>query len=151
MLTDKIKDLRLQIDETARLCISPLDKPSNLMIRCQTELFMSKAWLGKLLGCYDVPTPYQNEGKRKEVKDIEPTADVKQPEALSKDVTPIEKIDILRGRIKDIADSIKNLELHRGTWEANVSRTNAFTHISQARFNLGFELERIREEAGKKK
>lgn len=123
--------------------------------RCYDSLIFAKAHLGKVLGVLNVETPYKNDGNRKTVKDIEKTADKASlsPNQWSGDPTHIEKVDFLRQRIKDIAPKIDITDDRHTLWQQiNVTpRTmhfifNAFNHLTEARFWLGFELERIREE-----
>lgn len=132
--------------------------------RAVQSLLMAKAWFGKLLGAQAAPTPYQNDGKRKEVSDIEPTADTWVEAAGltgDKDGNPldalqlgttiivfyewvkkshIEKVDFLRQEIQSV---IKE-------WQGEMSPLDppilhqALVHLIEARFHLGFELERIR-------
>lgn len=149
-MINKIKTLRISADEASKLCLSIATEKSVLLTRASTEILLGKAWLGKLLGNYNVDSPYSKDGSRKTVEDIEPTAESSIPQDWDKSFNYIQRVDQLRQYLSMLSEDIKNLELGRGTWEANVARTNAFVHICQARFNLGFELERLREEDIKK-
>ena len=106
--------------------------------------------------CNWVRTPYINDGKRKTVEDIEPAADVNKEvkignaywETLSGwgDKNHIEKVDWLRTEIENVLIEIRfigDLGLS-GTTYSNTFISNVTTHLSEARFWLGFELERIK-------
>jgi len=117
------------------------------------SLYLAKAWLGKILGELGETTPYANDGQRKTVKDIEPTAD--QQWNLEKNEvwntayewskkSHIEKVDWLREQIKDIIDNTEDfsetidyIELEQGF---------VYKYLCEARFWLGFELERLKNE-----
>jgi hypothetical protein len=117
------------------------------------SLYLAKAWLGKLLGELGTATPYVNDGKRKEVKDIEPTQDVHKgiPHLLEKgnwntEYNHIEKVDWLRTEIEKIIVDLTKWYTHTPTptREFAIARTNSYTHLCEARFQLGFELERLK-------
>jgi DNA polymerase II large subunit len=124
------------------------------------SLILAKAWLGKILGKLEAESPYPKDGTRKTVDDIEPTADVNNEvpfgdrvgETLFRDKNRIEKVDWLRQEIQkivNITDPYREYE-NNLIWE-NMSTVgmaylfNANRHLSEARFWLGFELQRIRE------
>lgn len=123
------------------------------------SLILAKAWLGKILGELGNPTPYQNDGKRKDVKDIEPTADrtyTNYSEKLAEQnldwskMSHIEKVDWLRQEIQHKIHLVEqSIFVEKPTREFAISRTNVYNHLSEARFWLGFELQRIREEQTK--
>lgn len=132
------------------------------------SLILAKAWLGKVLEELGSETPYANDGNRKEVSDIEPAADKADmyknvqggsqvPSASGELVlnfhkkTHIEKVDWLREEIKNLIEN-KLLVLNgppSTTRELAIARTNSYNHLCEARFWLGFELGRIRDESGK--
>ena len=183
-MEQKIKELRLEIDGVGQLVKDlkgmklPLGKiasgkenkdygamvSSPETIKCYDSLRFAKAHLGKVLGLLNVDTPYKNDGKRKTVDDIEPTADKNNMAEVNNGklaieefnkICPshIEKVDFLRQRIKDIASKIDVTDVGHPLWTMitqNPSSVhfifNAFNHLTEARFDLGFELERIREE-----
>jgi hypothetical protein len=119
----------------------------------------------------DNTTPYANDGNRKTVEDIEPTAD-KGPS--KKDFDPdsskdkwgithpviqnieypdgcfwnllnhIEKVDYLRQEINKCVDLLPWELLQKSNIEIQVN--NCYTHLSEARFWLGWELSRLRDE-----
>lgn len=122
------------------------------------SLLLAKAWLGKILGELGTETPYKNDGKRKTVEDIEEATDINKESVFGDEVdnTPfrdknhIEKVDWLRQEIKYIADTILEMEqgkLNSRIWTEYMHELKMFCYqyISEARFWLGFELQRIRE------
>jgi len=128
------------------------------------SLIYAKAWLGKLLGELGEQTPYANDGKRNNVDDIEPAADthhqINQTHVLGKEkglipeeyllsFNHIQKVDWLRQEIEKIVIEVKQIGnapnppmLNR---EISIARTNAYNHLTEARFALGFELYRIKQ------
>lgn len=136
------------------------------------SLILAKAWLGKVLEELGSETPYANDGNRKEVSDIEPAAD-KFPQKTIEgrpafpdlyggtgknptskiwiELTHIEKVDWLREEIKNLIDFIIKFYSHSQppSREFAIARTNSYNHLCEARFWLGFELGRIRDESGK--
>jgi hypothetical protein len=134
------------------------------------SLYLAKAWLGKVLGELGTESPYVNDGNRKDVTDIEPAADVNNEVpfgdsegSLWRDKNHIEKVDWLRSSIEEIIKEVK--EIPTGSNQAGVNpdntssikfvpfsrefaiaRTNCYTHLCEARFWLGFELERVKNE-----
>ncbi len=146
---EEIKNLRLSIDRVAQLVkVLPEEKiaggafylRSNEVDSCYKSLLLAKAWCGKILGRLGEQTPYKNDGNRHEVKDIEPTdtkADVREiGGTLYESKNHIEKVDYLRQEIQDLIDLLN--EHH---W---LEQKNAYTHLCEARFWLGFELERTK-------
>ena len=127
---------------------------SNELNKSYNSLILAKAWLGKVLGEIGNENPYKNNGNRHEVKDIEPTADVAEVithrVGVLDDVSQsydlknhIEKVDWLREEIKDIEAKYISLNIKPIIMVTYLSVTQ---HLSEARFWLGFELQRIREE-----
>ena len=112
------------------------------------SLLLAKAWLGKLLGELCSENPY-SDGK-KEVKDIEPTADThwqKDWDDLydvngSKvvNLTHIQKVDWIRSEIQSIIDELDS----RAFLSRN--KNNAHDHLCEAKMWLGFEFKRIKDE-----
>ena len=128
------------------------------LYECHKSLRLAKAWLGKVLGELGEETPYKNNGKRKEVKDIEPPADkaeiikfpikdsIKLPSGNVYEwgLSYIEKIDWLREEIKNVLGEIN----FSGTVWSNtiVCFMNVINHLHEARFHLGYELQKIKEQ-----
>ncbi len=117
----------------------------------ERSIFMSKAWLGKVLQYCGTPSPYPKDGERHSVKDIEATADRANQANVDfiksdfTDLNHIEIVDMLRQAINVISESIEKLNVSDKGREAAISRTNAWNYCVEARLHLGFELERIRE------
>jgi hypothetical protein len=127
------------------------------------SLIYAKAWLGKCLGELGEENPYKSGYKT--VADIEPTADkavILEIDAefwknCSKDYTQlnhIEKVDWLRTEIEKLT---KELKVRKGRTLAGINEewfnydiwdaiNNSYKDLCEARFALGFELERIKEE-----
>lgn len=174
-MKEQIRNLRIKIDGLSQLTSQLIDKKeishslpdaggncnheiittwSKEISKTHESLLLSKAWLGKLLGELGQETPYQNEGKRKEVKDIEPTSDTAKNLTVNIDggweeINYIEKVDWLRQEISKVVEEIKNITLKpdQATREISITRTNSYNYICEARFFLGFELERLRNES----
>jgi len=173
-MKQKVKELRVQIDGLAQLTKGlhePVnytwDEPlgdntgrTNSFIQPHSEeikdavksLFLAKAWLGKVLGSLGEESPYPKDGSRKTIADIEPTADqnkgfLHEP---NEDEIPwlsknhIEKVDWLRQEIQKIVKEWER-EPISPMW-ADTYKNRSMGHLSEARFWLGFELERIKEQ-----
>ena len=148
------KGLSVGFDIPKGLCILYSNKNSKEINKTYNSLILAKAWLGKVLGEIGNENPYKNNGNRHEVKDIEPTADVAEVithrVGVLDDVSQsydlknhIEKVDWLREEIKDIEAKYISLNIKPIIMVTYLSVTQ---HLSEARFWLGFELQRIREE-----
>lgn len=139
---------------------------SSELDKAYDSLILAKAWLGKVLGELGEESPYINDGKRKDIKDIEPTADKVDfnsnkieftfGTALTHgksyyNFTHIEKVDWLREEINnligfvqsDFNRSLPNHSSQKLSREFSIARTNSYNQLSEARFWLGFELQRI--------
>lgn len=175
-MKEDIKQLRKNIDGLAQLTKSLKTIKENIRIgknrggqtvpiwkslnskeieKAVDSLYLSKCWLGKILGELNEPTPYKNDGNRKTIKDIEPTADVNKEIPfgdkegdLWRDKNHIEKVDWLRGEIEKLSNTIMDLKsnTHTISYIASIATTSCFNYLCEARFWLGFELERIRNE-----
>jgi len=137
------------------------------------SLLMAKAWLGKVLGELGEDTPYKNDGKRKDIKDIEDASDValtvaglREPFTNEANKVPavqpidtwmlngrsmsdysnmnhIEKVDWLREEIKNIINNTDDFSKEYPKIE--LEQSFVYKYLSEARFWLGFELQRIKE------
>lgn len=174
----KIKQLRVKIDGVNQLLqeLTPVETKVNAqtvnvasdeLASASAHLLFAKAWAGKLLAAIGTPTPYKNEGTRKTVADIEPTADVctdltKTREFAAKHTTEerkvevtwdtfnhIEKIDWLRGEIKGFTEEVEKIDTKDKSREFAIARTNVYNYLCEANFCLGFELSRVRDAATK--
>jgi len=158
-LTEELKPLRFSEKE-----LQSMNMPSNWAANNSKELeqavdslYLAKAWLGKVLGELGEENPYKSGYKTKE--DIEPTADVAEyipgnkaiADRNKKDYSEfnhIEKVDWLRQEIEVIVNLVKQIartDAQFFTKEFNIARTNSYNHLCEARFWLGFELQRIKE------
>ena len=163
----KVEEMIKLMGTTGITHFAPLEPVSitsshNELSKCYDSLILAKAWLGKVLGELGEATPYANDGKRKEVGDIEPTADKGNIEDViyenciancSKDyslLNHIEKIDWLREEIKILLDDYNELE--NNLEESFPNEVNYspilwlyYINLCEARFWLGFELGRVRD------
>jgi hypothetical protein len=172
-MVNEIKNLRVKIDGLGKLVesLKPLEIVHNRWLESSLEpmsgykimenskeiekaaesLYLAKAWLGKIMGELGESTPYANDGKRKTVEDIEPIADeANHNDVVSnhydvpyKEISHIEKVDFIRQEIQNIIDGdydfcedIPYIELEQGF---------VYKYLCEARFWLGFELQRIKE------
>lgn len=141
-----------------------IDRNSIEINKAFDSLMLAKAWLGKLLGELGEETPYKNDGNRKTKDDIEPTADVslKGEELFRKEFhlpyweqeySHIEKVDWLRQEIQKLNDiflKIDWLDWYDPKLTSMLDlllpmRSLVFQYLSEARFQLGFELQRVKE------
>lgn len=156
-MEQNIKSLRIRLDSFSKLAKDSLHQ-SRQVDKCVDEILLSKAWLGKALGSLNVESPYPKDGDRKNVADIEKTADTADAlvmedllieEADFHDKNPVEKVDWLRQAIgKSITSAVTTLNY--GVFADKIGTTiidNVITHLTEARFWLGFELERQKNEA----
>lgn len=134
--------------------------PTHEVSKCYNSLILSKAWLGKVLGELGEETPYKNDGNRRGVEDIESPADISNiihattnaPNLFDDSIQQIngwenknyiEKVDWLREEIGKVFKSWKELNIIGMRWTQVVSFEQ---HIQEARFWLGFGLQRIKEQ-----
>lgn len=145
---------------------------SNEINKAYDSLILAKAWLGKVLQELGEPTPYTKDGQRKTVEDIEPTADqativhgLREPFTGKNSREPqksvdtwelngrpmndydsmshIERVDWLREEIKKLIDNTTDFSQEHP--EVELEQSFVYKYLSEARFWLGFELQRIRE------
>ncbi len=128
---------------------------------CSNSLRLAKARLGKILGLLGEATPYQNDGKRKTVADIEPASDKAilgfegYGHAFKTKQSYVEKIDWLREKVgktrqecDDVIDEINQKHSTQGdreTFNLFIHCSNCLSELDNARFYLGFELGQIRD------
>lgn len=167
-MKEQIKELRVKIDGLSQLVKELRPHGNSLNWRAfhsrETEqaydsLILAKAWLGKLLGELGAENPYGSNYKT--VEDIVPTADkanitstgciiIDKSNGEPNDLTwlqksHIEKVDWLRQEIESIISNIPTATVYNATREWNIARTNTYNHLCEARFWLGFELQKIKE------
>lgn len=153
----EIKNLRLQIDRLGQLTKS-LEGSAELT-KCHNGLLLGKAWLGKCLGAIGTDSPYPKDGERHSIADIEKTADVAYTVDMMdaaedwQDKNHIEKVDWLRQQISEIikqgTEDIEQSPEREGFRDLPLMwyYLESKKQLMMARFWLGFELERIRENA----
>jgi hypothetical protein len=166
-MKEEITNLRVQIDGISQLVkeLKPFkvsdeidmskeenkffyeDFNSSQIEKAYDSLILAKAWLGKILQELGESTPYANDGQRKTVEDIEPTAEhVKILEANYKpweEKTHIEKVDWLREEIKNTMNRTPNFSKEYP--EVELEQRFVYKYLCEAIFWLGFELGRIRD------
>lgn len=116
------------------------------LYECHKSLRLAKAWLGKILEELGEETPYKNDGKRKDVKDIEPTADKSAKVMFGRDMSYIEKIDLLREEIKEIKQDLNDFSINLDFCDYDEKIELVQNYLTEARFHLGFELQIIKEQ-----
>lgn len=166
-----VEEMTDQLRETGKIVLMNQQSPIqvvgglNFLAESYKSLLLAKAWLGKVLAELGEETPYKNDGNRKTVADIEPTADksividaiTKFPEITNTingfdwfEASYIEKIDWLREEIKKLTELVFDLKkqgMNNFSWPCNIASSESFKHLSEARFHLGFELSRIKEQS----
>lgn len=172
-MVEQIKELRVELDRlaglTANLKFIGLDEVhtgedktvciinnSKQVEKAADSLYLAKAWLGKVLGELGSINPYTNDYKS--VEDIVPTQDtypkvgdkikdgvVTNTWIIDGNINPnrIEKIVYLR-------NEIENTVLITNSLQSSSNQVQLFwfvlQHLQEARFYLGFELERLKKE-----
>lgn len=177
VMIDEIKKLRLQIDGLAKLTkeLKPLNIfPTNSLPYCINSkeiekavdsLYLAKAWLGEILIEPKEPTPYFNEGNRKTIEDIEPEQDVDDTLnwidketwldiSTKKGTSHIERVDWLITEIKKLINELNKLKplLVAESRLVSCQLLNieiSYGHLCEAKFNLRFELQRIKNDNNK--
>lgn len=114
--------------------------------KANNSITMAKCWLGKLLGQLGEESPYQNDGKRKTVTDIEPAADTGKINGPVKG-TQVETIDWVRERVTVLLKNFNDLvkDSNPETLPPLVILASIEQHLHECRFWLGLELGRIRD------
>lgn len=161
-MKEQIKELRVKIDGLAQLTkeLKPINKyegtrthpfyiNSKEIEKTVDSLYLAKAWLGKVLGELGSENPYGSGYKTKE--DIVPTADVARqdvPTPFDGSRNHIEKIDWLRQEVKKLNDESLAIrrEFREAKYEIQLYIAFVIQYLTEARFWLGFELQRIKEE-----
>lgn len=136
-----------------------LDLKSKEVNKCYDSLILAKAWLGKILGELGQETPYKKDGNRHSINDIEKTADVSNSpqetfgntnEVLNgmnwTTMNHIKKVDWLRQLIDNVLIIFKT-QYNLDNYNSDIILLSDMVevHLSEARFWLGFELQRIKE------
>ena len=167
-LTKELKPFWNLSNDELRLLSVAKDFETKEIKNAAHSLIYAKAWLGKVLGELGTENPYKSGYKT--VADIEPTADKatggRDPYSQVIDwdsSNHIIRVDWLRTEIEKLVvevkeiptgETIRIIDVNEGLPETQrfnafsrefaIARTNCYTHLSEARFALGFELERIK-------
>lgn len=144
-----IKELRLEADTLSGYIKSLPGSPE--VTKANNSITMAKCWMGKFLGLLGEETPYQNDGKRKEVKDIE-TATETHSTLKPLTGTQVEQIDWIRERISLLLKDYNTLitdECNPESIKPMVILCSIEQHLHEARFWLGLALGSIRDSASK--
>jgi len=171
-MVEEIKELRVKIDGLSQLVKNivgnGLEKNieaffndegnSKELDKAYDSLILAKAWLGKILGELGTVNPYGEGYKTKE--DIEPTADtaknIKDFPLDSRNwgdninnISHIEKVDWLRTEIQAMFKQIEETNFYGIYFHEDEMGDNYcnwfYKYLHEARFWLGFELQRIKE------
>jgi hypothetical protein len=147
-MEERLKLIRKDIDALAQ-CVDKLGANKELS-KSKDNLLFAKAWLGKMLGAMGVESPYQNEGKRNLVEDIEPAAEKFEGGIiLPIDLSHIGAVDWIRQQIATKVADVEMIGTEKGGRKASVLKEQAYVNLCEARFWLGFDLERIKQTDGK--
>jgi hypothetical protein len=139
----ELNDLRPALDGMSKVASNCMSHEAALSLK------MAKAYCGILLGTMGSKSPYKKDGQRKTVADIEPTADVANvPVKFIVGDERVGVIDNLREVIKAQIKSMETIETtlpegERLTREGAIARTLVWTHLTNARIQLGFTLSEI--------
>jgi hypothetical protein len=144
-MEERLRVIRTDVDALAQ-CVM---KPSHItkqLLEAHDHLFIAKAWLGKMLGAMGAESPYKNDGTRKGIQDIEPVAEKFEGGViLPEDLSHIGAVDWIREQIGTKIEDVEKIGTEKGGRKASVLKEQAYVHLCEARFWLGFELQRIRE------
>ncbi len=149
-MKDQLNELRLMLDRVSQKILHAISGTTDSapLYEANKSVLISKAWLGKCMGEIGGETPYKNDGSRKTVEDIEPT-DAHTKFEGGGEKNNIELVDECRQDLQSIFDQVWTVtkeDRDTDKWRFNIYSTNALNRISEGRFHLGFELERIRNE-----
>lgn len=155
---EAIRQLRVHLDGCANLLenISLGDDmiALNYLQGCYNSLIFCKAHLGSVLGGLGKPTPYQLDGNRHSVADIEERADAAGIFLVPgwENLNDVEKIDAMRQELQRTLE-IRFWKIYTdydslagNTFSGRVLRRwwDAEKHLVEARYNLGFVLGELR-------
>ena len=163
-MKEEIKELRVRIDGLSQL-VKELSTLKGIYWRAgithevessYDSLILAKAWLGKVLSELGEESPYK--AGKKTIEDIESTADVAVNYQLISSRNPtywivqngkeltnhIEKVDWLREEIQKLVRDTDYITSQKGRFYIYGLRVEQY--LCEARFWLGFELQRIKNE-----
>jgi hypothetical protein len=112
------------------------------------SLRLARAWMGKLAGIVGKENPYKKDGNRHSKEDIEPIVDVSATYLNITNLNQVERIDWLRQELNSLLSTFNTLSEGESTSaiDAITCLISIYQHLGEARFHLGFELGRIRDE-----
>jgi hypothetical protein len=168
-MKEQIKNLRIKIDGLAQLTkeLKPVStskwvNPNEYYVymdnsqeinKATDSLYLAKAWLGKVLGELGTENPYGSGYKTKEdivstqdVCIIPEMSDIHQADKYNNG-NHIEKVDCLRIEIQLLITELNEIQnLEQGPITGLLAWNFIYQHLCEARFWLGFEMERIKTE-----
>lgn len=124
------------------------------------NLLLAKAWLGNMLGLLGEINPYVKDNVT-EAKDIPPTddkVDITNWEVRNKwsTINHVERVVFLRSVIEEMKQTVSGwfpptkeempMTIQQGR-DLAICRTNVYNYLTEAKFLLGFELERLKNES----
>jgi hypothetical protein len=141
------KELRIEIDKAMQLAsLSDMNK-----VELNNSLFNAKSWLGKCLAQLGTVNPYITKDPIESAKQIPPTVDVyNDPKFIYnfKNNTKLQKVLFLRDQIATAVEMLESINLTKVKFEdgrlLSIAISQCYIHLSEARFELGAELGRIR-------
>lgn len=143
-MQQELNALRLRLDFLAQV-VQHKFAPSHPLDNCRWSIYLAKAWTGKLLGTLGGETPYKMDGKRESIADIEPT-DSRATGIIVEEMNDVKRADWTRQQIAKEIEFLETIPAGAiNTRAGSIARTQIEVHLTEARFHLGFELERIRE------
>jgi hypothetical protein len=169
-LTKGLKPLENEVCNPPDYEIELFNSNSKEIEKAVDSLYLAKAWLGKVLGELGNENPYGSGYKTKE--DIVPTQDVSSVKEMLKEGTAfiqekhepinwetanhIQKVDWLRTEIQKLDIEVHDLVYSKSSTIGLLHKSDGYyralslmeglvrQHLSEARFWLGWELERIK-------
>ncbi len=160
MVIKIVKELRLKVDGLSQLVnnLEPIKKyvpiksrqtryryeyeSSKETKKAYNSLLLGKAWLGELLRVLGEDDPYKNTKEVKKVADTVNKDNIPEGFCTAEEYSAkshIEKVDWIRNKINEVAKLIPSKAIM-------IQSQHSFKHLTEARFWLGFELQRVREE-----
>lgn len=137
-----VRTWRLQIDGLTTSVKLELT-PSREVSLCITSLQKAKAWLGETLKAIGTANPYP-ESSNPESKKIEPQAEHGgDRETFVRFPTQLERVKAMRGAVQNVIDAVRpdgDIATGTGAWQ----RDTAYMNLIEAKYWLGWELDRIR-------
>jgi ribosomal protein L29 len=146
---ENIREVRRRMDRVLTVMNEENNKSRSreLSLAC-TSFQLSRMWFGKALITLG-EAGYKNDGKRKDVKDIEPPSDKAKEFNGELPSNRVEFLDYLRETIRDITSNIK--EISKSIAFGPYVLDNTVENLTEAVMWLGADLGRLYEENKQKK